>query len=157
LKFVILLLVSTVTFAAEPAANQRFVGAWKLMSFEQRNASGEVSFPLGDPPVGRIIYEPNGLMMIHIMRSNRTAFANNNPRAATNEEVADAFRGTTAYFGTYTVEVASGEVVHHVEASHFPNLGGRDVRRRYRFEGDTLTLEGGNASGEVRLVWRRLQ
>ena len=45
---------------AKPEAPAPFLGAWTLPSYELLPASGVIQKPLGDHPVGRILYREYG-------------------------------------------------------------------------------------------------
>ena len=135
-----------------------FVGAWKLVSFERRTPAGELTYPMGDRPVGRLTYDAFGRMSAQLMQPDRPKFkANDAARTGTAEEKVAAYNGYTAYYGTFTVNEADHMVVHHVEASLYPNWVGSDQRRAYEFSGDQLILRVSNAAGESRLVWERVR
>ena len=128
--------------------SDEFVGAWKLISFERRTAAGEVTYPMGQNPVGRITYDALGRMSAQLMRPDRPHFQNS---AGSAEEKVAAFDGYVAYYGTYTVNPANHTVVHHVEASLNPNWAGIDLTRSYEFSNSQLIL----STAELRLVWER--
>jgi hypothetical protein len=142
--------------AAGPSANTRFVGTWKLVSFESRSPSGELTYPRGREPIGRLTYDSNGRMTVQIMQRDRAKFGDENSRRATAAEAEIAFRGYTAYFGTYMVNEAAGHVIHKVEACLFPNWVGTDQKRFFRFEGNRLTLEADLPAGRSKLIWERV-
>src|SRR5947208_14615329 len=81
--------------ARTPAASlkdplrDRFVGTWKLVSLEQRNAKGEAIPPAAGNPnrTGYIIYDPAGYMAVSIMPVGRKKYAGPQP---TDEEVKGA-------------------------------------------------------------------
>jgi lipocalin-like protein len=136
-----------------------FIGAWKLISLERRNATGEVTYPMGQNPVGRIAYDALGRMSVQIMRPDRPKFQAASMNGGTPEEKIAAFDGYIAYYGTYSVSEGDHVMIHHVEASSYPNWVGTDQRRLYEFSGDQLILRAVNGSGgpgtESRLVWER--
>jgi hypothetical protein len=41
-------------------SNHPFVGVWRLLSFEARASSGEVSYPLGRDALGVLLYGKTG-------------------------------------------------------------------------------------------------
>src|SRR4030095_885780 len=93
------LLVCAVTLSIEPvasaAANQRFVGTWRLVVYDsggRRNIRGA--------PTGLIYYDATGHMAAQIApdRSRPSWLPNTTP---TPEQAKDAVGGYTAYFGTY--------------------------------------------------------
>ena len=139
--------------------SDEFVGAWKLISFERRTPAGEVTYPMGQNPVGRLTYDAFGRMSAQIMRPDRPKFQAASPASWSAEEKAAAFDGFIAYYGTFTVSDTERAVIHHVEASLYPHWVGTDQRRLYEFSGSQLILRAVNGSGgpgtESRLVWER--
>jgi hypothetical protein len=147
--------------AAEPSAS-RLVGTWRLHSFVEVRPGGDVvpSGRYGPNVTGRIVYDAAGNMMAQLANPDRPKFAADNAMRGTPEEIKRAFEGYNAYFGTYVVDEASGTIRHRVEGNLFPNAVGTEFTRRFRLDGDELTLELPPAliQGEqrvVRLVWRR--
>ena len=139
---------------------QRFIGTWKLVTSEFRTSDGKVSYPLGEKAVGILLYDSGGRMAVQLMRPDRPKFASGDMRGGTPEEIKTAAEGYVAYFGTYDVDEKQGSVVHHVEASLFPNWLGQDQMRFFEFSDDLLTLRtppilsGGQEITGV-LVWKR--
>ena len=41
---------------AAPAARNRFIGVWKLVSCERKSKDGRIDYPYGEKPIGRITY-----------------------------------------------------------------------------------------------------
>ena len=52
-------------FAQTPST--ALVGTWKLVSWESSDSNGEVTRPLGDHPVGFLMYGADGRMCIEMM------------------------------------------------------------------------------------------
>ena len=165
-RFFLFLTLAALVSSAQPPKKfsarkpgDEFVGAWKLISFERRNTAGEVAYPMGENPVGRITYDAMGRMSAQIMRPDRPKFGSTSFTAGTPQEKIAAFDGYIGYYGTFSVNETEHVVVHHVEASIFPNWVGSDQRRLYEFSGDQLILRAVNGSGgpgtESRLVWER--
>ena len=82
----------------------RFIGAWRLLSCETRNASGQTGSPSANRPAGQLLYDAAGNMSAQLMRTDRARFAARIPLLATDAEVRVAFDGYIAYFGTYSVD-----------------------------------------------------
>jgi len=57
--------------AATPSVRDRFIGTWRLVTFDATLADGTKTKPYGDPPEGRIQYEKSGRMSAMLMRSDR--------------------------------------------------------------------------------------
>ena len=145
---------------AAPPVRDRFIGSWKLISYQRKSQDGRVAHPFGEHPVGRIAYDAAGRMSAQLMRPGRksttavgVSYANGN---SSDTEIREAVGGFIAYFGTFDIEEASTMVVHHVEACLVPSWVGQDLRRRYRFEGNRLFLSAAAANFTVDLVWERL-
>jgi len=133
-----------------------FVGSWTLLSYELRLPSGVIEKPLGDRPLGRILYLENGQMSAQVMASGIEPFADADSREATPEEAVHTWRNYVGYWGTFTVDAAAGVVIHAVEGAWFPNWIGQKQTRQYHFSGDTLTLEADSPDWHARLVWKRI-
>ena len=136
-----------------------FVGVWKLVSFERRMADGEITHPLGDKPAGRLTYDAMGHMTAQLMNPDRPQFRKALSGLGSSKEKSAAYYGYTAYYGAYSVNEKDHVVIHHVEASLYPNWIGSEQRRLYEFSGGRLTLRAVNGMGgpgtESRLVWER--
>ena len=172
---VVFLMLCTAGFAKEEEAktapknmttdqtDRRFIGTWILVTSEFRTSAGKVTYPLGEKAVGILIYDTGGRMAAQLMRPDRPKFASGDMRGGTPEENKAAVEGYVAYFGKYEVNGTNGTIIHHVEASLFPNWLGQDQVRSFEFSADagTLTLKtlpllsGGQEMTGV-LVWKRL-
>lgn len=119
-------------------SNQLLVGSWKLISFESRDASGNVSHPWGEDTKGYLIYNADGYMSVAIMSSNRAKFSSGDLKGGTDQEKAAAADSYISYCGTY--EIKQDMVVHHIELSFFPNWIGIDQNRMLSIDGNQLTL-----------------
>jgi hypothetical protein len=115
------------------------VGAWRLISTVSENEDGEVS-NLGTNPttVGYLIYSADGHMAAILMHATRPAFVAGDLRGGTPEEKLAAYDNVISYCGTY--DVHDNTVVHHVEASSFPNWVGADQLRTFTLSGDELKV-----------------
>ena len=105
-------------------AQRSLVGTWALVSWEFRDADGNISYPFGKNASGYLTYTPDGYMSATIVSPNRVAFASQDVRKATLDEKATAFDTYISYCGTY--EVRGDTVIHHVRASLIPNWVGGD-------------------------------
>ena len=158
LRFLPLLLLAALIQAQSSSGKvrDRFIGVWKLLSCEQRANSGEVSYPYGEHPVGRIIYDRAGRMSATLMRPGRAASSSREAlRQLGREDLLEVIRGFTAYYGTFDVDESSHTVIHHVEAALYPGWVGTDLKRSYEFSGNQLILTAASANGALRLVWER--
>lgn len=140
-----------------------FAGVWKLVSCEAIRRNGSAVPIYGREPVGRLYYDENGNMSVHIMRTGRRPIQGDSKFGRRDGEVRAAFEGYEAYFSTYAVDTERRTIAHKVIGSLFPNWTGTVQTRFYEFEGrNRLVLSSvpvGSAPGDrtvVKLVWERL-
>ncbi len=137
------------------------IGSWRLVSYSATTASGETTYPMGREPQGRITYEASGRMAVQLGDASYTAFAPNDPHAATDAEVRAAFDGYLAYYGTYTVHPDQRTVVHHLEMCSIPSWRGSEQVRHIDLQEGQLILSTppillGGAERVSKLVWAKL-
>jgi hypothetical protein len=135
------------------------LGTWRLASYTAERV-GELSNPLGQDPVGIIMYTADGYMSAQLMRRDRPAYDKAITGGGTTEQMAAAAGGYLCYTGPYTLDEAADVLRHHVEVSLLPNwIGGVQVRNA-QLDSDMLTLSAeitsrkGVSSVHV-LVWQR--
>jgi hypothetical protein len=143
---------------ARLSAPEALVGTWRLVSWENTSADGDVSHPLGEDPQGLLVYGADGFMAVALMRSSREPFARRDLLAATEDERARAAGEYVSYCGRY--EVRGDLVVHRVELSLFPNWIGLEQERHVELAGDRLTLSTapvlvGGREQTARVTWKR--
>jgi hypothetical protein len=144
--------------AASASDRATFVGTYRLLWTEMKDASGAWTRTPTFNSVGYITYADTGHMGVHIMPRNRQPFAATLP---TPEEALAALRGYAAYFGTFSVDEKDKVVVHH-RAGQIDPGGAPELRRFYEFTGDRLILTpdppagGGKDKATNRLIWERL-
>jgi hypothetical protein len=140
-------------------AYDALVGAWRLVSWENRAADGQVSYPMGADALGYVLYTADGRFSVTISRAGRATFAAGDLLGGTTQEKAWAMEGLVAYAGRYSFH--GDRVIHHVELSLFPNWVGTDQQRWVELAGDRLTLSASPLllAGKLqvpRLVWERV-
>jgi len=121
-------------------AQSGLVGAWRLVSYEDKPPAGPSLFPFGQRPNGLLLYDTAGRMSIQIMKVPHPKVASGDDSLVTPEEKQALYDAYVAYFGTYSVDVARGVVVHHVEGDLADVYVGQDQERPFVLQGDTLTL-----------------
>lgn len=134
------------------------VGTWRLIVCEHRLPGGRRLHPFGRRPGGRLIYSPDGWMMVMLMARGRKPSASSQVFEATDAERADAARGFLGYSARWRVR--GGTVVHDVDVSLFPNWLGRPQVRRFSVKGRRVTFTTGpflvnGVRQTARLVWER--
>ena len=135
---------------------RRLLGSWRLVTWEEHTAGGEVDYPLGPDAAGQLTYSPTGQVSAQLVRSGQPKFADDDWRKATPDEMAGAWQGYFGYFGRYSIDERARAVTHHVDGAWFPNLVGTSQLRYYDLDGDTLTLDADTAWGRVRIVWEKI-
>jgi hypothetical protein len=127
---------------------RQLIGAWRLVAF---SGDDNAMRTRGLRPTGLVIYHSSGVMSLQIMpdAAIRQAFAAKEP---TPDEAKHAFTGYQAYFGTYSVDVATRTVTHHLEGNLDP--GQIDSRTRsYEFAGPNRLVLRVNSRT---LTWERI-
>ncbi len=135
-----------------------FLGTWRLLSWENRDETGQLGFPLGPGAVGYLTYTADGYIFAQIMAAARTPLATQNPFGGADAEAAAAAHSHMSYCGSY--EVRDGQVIHRVAVSDFPNWVGGEQLRFYSFEDGKLILSAPpfqTKKGEITtfLIWER--
>ena len=148
------------------AASERdkFIGVWKLMSgVATDEVTGEVRYPWGKNPVGRLIYDEAGRVFAQLMNSGRRPVGGASNQgaaaaiaAASAEDMREMLTGFNAYFGAYDIDEPSRTVIHHLQSALIPSWVGTDQRRKYEFSGrDQLIILNTASQSAYRLVWHR--
>lgn len=150
------LLVARATSAQSD--RQKFVGTYKLVVTEVKDASGQWTRNPTFNSVGYITYDGSGHMGVHIMPKNRGKFAGNTPTPA---EAQVAMRGYTAYYGQFRVNEQE-KFVEHDKGNGQLNPGSIPVfKRYYDLVDNTLILTPGDNGltkdkATNRLIWERM-
>ena len=131
----------------------RFLGAWRLVSFEEETIDGEIVHPYGENPIGLLIYDSSGRISVQIMRRDREPFSSSEWKTVPAEEIKKAIEGFTAFFGSFEVDGANNTVIHRVEGHVLPGGVGKTLRREFEFTGDLLILK---PSPNRRVIWERV-
>jgi hypothetical protein len=149
---------------SEAPAQEKFVGAWRLVSIETIRPNGEVIYPFyGKHPEGLIMYDRSGWMSVQIVSDPAPAVPASSSRegmltAAAAEKV-KAFEGYYAYCGTWTVDVGNATVTHHIRQTLYPGERGQDYVRHFVLDGNRLILTAKThemgEDHERKLVWQR--
>lgn len=116
--------------APEPGIRERLAGCWRLVGYQVYAADGgESDRPLGDDPLGTILYTPDGYMSAQLAR----------PGPYEDDDEPNAYY--IAYSGSYDVDEQAKTVAHHVQVSVIPSWLGTTQIRQVQFGGtDTLEL-----------------
>ena len=138
--------------------HRKLIGFWKLISFERRNAKGDV---LSSSP------GLDGVHRLHRVGTRDGAHDAAVPPAergpvADPEETMATYQSYTSYFGPYTVNESENYVVHHIAATMNSGPVGTDYQRFLEFSGKRLTLkppvrkDGNGENVQTTITWERL-
>jgi hypothetical protein len=118
---------------------EQIVGTWKLFSIEESIGGKNVIYPLGQNPVGYLMYDSIGNMSQQLMDSSRPAVS---LRSATIREVQDlVFNGFDAYSGTYSIDEVEGSITYKIECSLYPTVVGTTLKRKIECSEDKLLIK----------------
>jgi len=118
-------------------------------------ASGESIQASALAPIALLAYDTAGNFTAQFMKRDRSTDAIvATGRASVNNSA--AVNGYDAYFGTYTVDEASGSVTQHLEGALSPSDVGKIVSREMRVEEDRLIIQLATTSADGETVTRTL-
>jgi hypothetical protein len=148
----------------DKSLRDRLLGAWSLVSYEERPVDGSPPFfPMGASPKGIIMYTHDGFMSAQLSKPNRKPFASGDWFKASDAEFKDESTGYIAYTGPFRVDEEKQQLSHSMFISLFPNWIGQTQPRVVRIEGDLLFLSTASpisSAGKTvhsHLVWRRAE
>jgi hypothetical protein len=146
------------------AERKKFIGMWKLVSgLSTDQVTGEVRYPWGKTPVGRLSYDEAGRVFAQLMKPGRRSVGGMFDRGAaaaiadaSADDMREMLTGFNAYFGTFEIDEPSRTVIHHLQSALIPSWVGTDQRRKYEFSGrDQLIILNTASQADYRLVWHR--
>ena len=143
--------------AAKAVRREDLIGTWTLISWTQHRGDAAL-LPMGEAPVGAIIYTDDGFVAVSIMRCDRPHMTTGDFVTANAAEKAAAFEGFLSYFGRY--ELQGEDVVHRITSASYPNWVGDSQVRTPSLEGDILKLQAAprmvaGVAVSASLVWRK--
>jgi hypothetical protein len=147
---------------SEKPLREQLIGAWTLTSYVERDIeTGVENRPLGERPLGLILYTPDGYMSAQLQRPERPPFAEGDLLHATPEEYAAAGSSYIAYSGRFFVDEGNQLLSHEMAVSFFPNWFGQRQVRLVEVNGERLQLSTdgpqrfNGARKTAMLTWRR--
>jgi len=115
-------------------------GDWRLQAWISEGDDGSSVLPLGESPLGILVYSPDGTMITTIAPAGRPRLASTDPlHGGSDDERLRAAETFVAYSGTYDYD--GTDVTHTVEMSLYPNWVGTLQVRHVRLSDDGATLE----------------
>ena len=122
---------------AGATGNVNPAGVWQVVDyFASDPATGAVTHPFGEKPIGSAIYTAKGHMSVLVAGSHRVPSTGTGAKRAS--ERAELFDGLYAYAGTYTVK--GNAVTIHVESAWQPDWVGTEKVRTLKLDHDVLSI-----------------
>ncbi len=125
---------------------KQIVGTWRLVHSISISPSGETEYPFGSDAIGYICYSETGIMAVQISRRDRKPVTD--PSNLAHEYL--------AYFGRYEIDTERQVVRHILESELFPGGHSDILERRYRFEGDLMSLKPTDGTNRE-ILWQRVR
>lgn len=141
------------TYAA--SVTKSLVGTWELVSWKHRQADGTTKYPMGETPVGLLIYDNLGNVSVQIMDDFRPTFESGFDQTSL-EELKSVYKTYNALFGRYAVDPATKTVDITVRAITNPNYLSSELTRYYEIKGDELILSL-DKKHMNQTVWQRVK
>jgi hypothetical protein len=143
--------------AQQKSLKEQLTGTWTIISNDNVAADGTKRQLFGANPKGVLVLAANGQYTQIIVSPDVPKFKINNRLEGTAEENKAAVHGTTATFGTWSVDEASKTVTVRNEGGMFPNQTGTETKRSVTVTGDQLKVSnpGPAAGGRSESVWKR--
>jgi hypothetical protein len=93
-----------------------------------------------------------------LLRSDLPKVASNNAMTGTPEENKAIIHGSTAFFGSWSVDEANGTMINRIDGSTFPNWDGTELKRTLSISGDDMKIcVPSQIGGTSCAVWRRIR
>ena len=136
--------------------NHDFVGVWWLLSREDKARDGSIRIdPTLGPDAKGILTYANGRFAAQFMKRNRSEAMDANNLSSGNNNTG-AIGGYDAYFGTYSIDKESGDVLHRLEGALTPENVGIEVLRTLTVTDDSLVIQLETTTPEGEPVTRTL-
>ena len=122
------------------------VGTWRLVHSIIIDADGKKEYPFGEDAIGYIYYSDTGIMAVQISRKSRAEV----------KELSGLKHDYLAYFGRYEIDPDQQVVRHFVEGQLFPGDHPAVLERKYRFDGDLMSLRPVDRTNQE-ILWQRVR
>lgn len=147
---------------SQSSLREALIGAWQLVSCIETDVNTDKPFlPMGEHPIGLILYTADGYMSAQLSSAGRPNFASEDMYGGANAEYVAEGSTYLAYSGPYRVDEAARTVEHEMAVSLFPNWQGQRQLRIAELQDDRLILSTATPSvfagtlKYARITWRR--
>lgn len=161
------LMVTTLGLAVLPgiavgqqkSLKEQLAGTYRVVSNDNVAPDGTKRQLFGPNPNGILVLAANGQYSQIIVRPDTPKFKVNNRLKGTPEENTAAVHGTTATFGTWSVDEANKMLIVRNEGGMFPNQVGAETKRSVALTGDELKISNPapGSGGKSESVWKRVK
>lgn len=137
---------------------QQIVGTWSLAE-QWVEQEGKKTQRFGANPKGIAIYENSGRFAAILLRPDLPRFASNSAMTGTADENKAVVQGSTAFYGSWSIDEKDGSMVARIDGSTYPNWDGQEQKRTVSIAGDEIKLcvPGAQIGGTACAIWRRVK
>jgi Lipocalin-like domain len=153
-----LALLPSNSIAQQKSLKEQIIGTWVIVSSDSTAPDGSKLQVFGPNPKGILVFDASGQTVQIIVNPGVPKFKVNNRLKGTAEENTAAVHGTTATFGTFTVDESSKTITVRNVGGMFPGLAGTDTKRIVTsVTADELKFTNPATAAGMRAdnVWRR--
>jgi hypothetical protein len=135
-----LALLSGSALAQQKSLKEQLVGTWTLVSSDNVGSDGTKRQLFGAKPKGILILDASGHYAQIYFHSDLPKFKVNNRLEGTPEENKAVVHGTSAQFGTWSVDEAGKTLTRRIEGSLLPNQVAAETKNPVTLAGDELKM-----------------
>jgi hypothetical protein len=143
------LLTTLETPAIAEDLSSQFIGVWKYVSVSVTEvATGKVTHPFGEKPIGYIVYTKGGRLIFTLVGDNRAKPAS---AVATDAERLSLFNTSSSASGTYKLD--GNTLISTYDSSSFETWTGTAQKRKIAITGNKMTVTSDpykNLAGKIR-------
>jgi hypothetical protein len=121
------------------------VGTWRLVHSVIIDPDGKKVYPYGEDAIGYISYSDTGIMAVQISRKARKG----------GQDFSRLKQEYLAYFGRYEIDTEKQVIRHFLEGQLLPGNHPAVLERKYRFDGDFMSLGPLDRTNQE-ILWQRV-
>ena len=133
-------LLPGLALAQQKSLKEQIVGTWTLVSNDNVGSDGTKRQLFGAKPKGILILDASGHYAQIYFHADLPKFKVNNRLEGTPEENKAVVHGTSAQFGTWSVDEAGKTLTRRIEGSLLPNQVALETKNPVTLAGDELKM-----------------